>query len=110
MPTLKEIFADMPKSFQRDAAGGLSAVICFDLTGEGGGVWCATINSGELQIAEGAGEAPNLTITSSAQDYIDISTGALNEQLAFMTGRLKAKGDMGLAMKLPRIFKRAKPT
>jgi putative sterol carrier protein len=108
MTTLKEIFTDMPKSFQKDAAAGLSAVICFDLTGEGGGTWCVAIKNSELQIAEGAGETPNLTITASAKDYIDVSTGALNEQLAFMTGRIKAKGDMALALKLPRIFKRAK--
>jgi putative sterol carrier protein len=47
-----------------------------------------------------------LTITVSAQDYIDISDGKLNEQLAFMTGKLTAKGDMSLAMKMPRMFKR----
>lgn len=108
MPTLKEIFEDMPKSFQRDAATTIEAVIQFSLTGEGGGTWCATIDKGELRVTEGASPAPSLTITASARDYIDISKGALNEQLAFMTGRLTAKGDLGLAMKLPRIFKRAR--
>jgi putative sterol carrier protein len=106
MPTVKELFERMPLTFQREAASGLHAVIQFDITGEGGGVWRAVIADGELRVLEGAVPDPNLTITVTAKDYVDISTGALNEQLAFMTGRLRAKGDLGLAMKLPRIFKR----
>ena len=106
MPTIKEIFDRMPQTFNRDAAVNLSAVIRFDITGDGGGTWCAAIEKGELRIVEGSHEAPDLTITVSAKDYLDISTGALNEQLAFMTGRITPKGDLLLAMKLPKIFQR----
>ena len=106
MPTVKEIFEQMPASFQPDAAAGLSAVIQFDITGEGGGTWRAIVEDGALRVVEGAIPYPQLTITASTPDYIAISTGALNEQLAFMTGRIRAKGDLRLAMKLPRIFKR----
>jgi putative sterol carrier protein len=106
MTTVKEIFEKMPASFQPDAAKGMNAVIQFDVTGDGGGKWYAAIEDGALRVVEAAHESPNLTITVSAQDYIDISDGKLNEQLAFMTGRLTAKGDTALAMRLPRIFKR----
>jgi putative sterol carrier protein len=34
-----------------------------------------------------------------------MSTGKLNPQLAFMTGKIKLKGDMALAMKMAQIFK-----
>jgi putative sterol carrier protein len=108
MTTVPEIFEKMPASFQRDAAVGMNVVIQFDISGEGGGKWIAAIENGELRVVEGAHEAPKLTISATAQDYIDISTGKLNEQLAFMTGRIKAKGDMLLAMKLPKIFKRSR--
>jgi putative sterol carrier protein len=106
MPTVKEIFERMPASFVEDAALELDVVIQFDITGDGGGKWYAAIEHGAIRVVEGASEAPNLTISATAADYIDISSGALNEQLAFMTGRIRAKGDLGLAMKLPRIFKR----
>ena len=106
MPTVKEIFEQMPASFQPDAAAGLNAVIQFEITGEGGGTWRAVLENGALRIVEGGVPAPELVITASAKDYVDISTGALNEQLAFMTGRIRAKGNTRLAMKLPRIFKR----
>lgn len=108
MTTLPEIFAAMPASFQRDAALDLDVVVQFDITGEGGGQWYAAIHKGELSVVEGSAPAPSITISAKAQDYIDISTGKLNEQLAFMTGRITAKGDLRLAMKLPKIFKRAR--
>jgi putative sterol carrier protein len=36
---------------------------------------------------------------------VDMSHGKLNGQMAFMTGKLKLKGDMGLAMRLATLFK-----
>ena len=106
MPTVKELFERMPASFQKEAAAGLDVAIQFDITGEAGGKWYSAIRDGALDVVEGAHQSPNLTITVAAQDYIDISTGKLNEQLAFMTGRITARGDTVLAMKLPRIFTR----
>jgi putative sterol carrier protein len=106
MPTLKEIFEAMPTAFHRPSAEALDVVIQFRITGEGGGDWTASIHHGELNVVEGTAERPNLTISATAKDYIDISTGALNEQLAFMTGRITARGDTLLAMKLPKIFRR----
>lgn len=106
MPTAKELFEKMPASFDAAAARNIDAVVQFELTGEGGGHWHAVIRRGELSVVEGIHPQPQLTITVSAKDYVDVSTGALNEQLAFMTGRLRAKGDTLLAMKLPQIFRR----
>lgn len=105
MNTIKEIFEAMPASFQKDAAVGLNVLILFDITGDGGGQWQVAINDGELSINEGGHESPTLTLTVTAQDYLDISNGELNAQLAFMTGRLRAAGDLRLAMKMPLLFK-----
>lgn len=105
METIKEIFESMPASFQKDAAADLNVSILFDITGEGGGQWLVAIQDGELSITEAGHEDPTLTLTVTAQDYLDISNGKLNPQLAFMTGRLKASGDMRLAMKMPQLFK-----
>ncbi len=104
--TVKEIFDGMPKTFIPAKAVGMNAVIQFDITGDGGGKWYASIVNGALEVLEGQHAAPQLTLSAKAQDYIDISTGKLNDQLAFMTGRIKAKGDLALAMKMAGIFKR----
>lgn len=106
MTTVREIFDGMPQTFLPEKAVGMNAVIQFDIAGEGGGQWHADIVNGALTVVEGLHEKPGVTLSASAQDYLDISTGKLNGQLAFMTGRLKAKGDLGLAMKMQSIFKR----
>ena len=48
--------------------------------------------------------SPNLTLTMSGQDWLDMSAGKLSGQMAFMSGKLKLKGDMGLAMKSGAMF------
>jgi len=104
MTTVRNIFDKMPDTFLKDKAVGLNAVIQFDITGDGGGQWYAAIANGELTVAEGRHESPQLTLSASAADYVDISTGKLNGQLAFMTGKLTATGNLGLAIKMNNIF------
>jgi putative sterol carrier protein len=64
------------------------------------------IKDGACNVAEGAHASPNMTMTMAAQDYVDMISGKLNGQMAFMSGKLKIAGDMGLAMKMQSLFKR----
>jgi putative sterol carrier protein len=105
MTTVREIFQNMPNTFLPEKAKGVNAVIQFDITGDGGGQWHAVVDDGKLTVLEGLHREPGVTLSASAQDYIDISTGKLNGQLAFMTGRLTAKGKLVLAMKMQSFFK-----
>lgn len=100
----KQVFDEMPKRLNKDAASGMNAVYQFDMTGEGGGKWYASIANDQCEVKEGTHPSPNITITSSAQDYLDIVNGKLNPQMAFMTGKLRIAGDMGLALKLQSLF------
>ena len=50
------------------------------------------------------GEDADCTITSSQETFERIVDGALNPTSAYMTGKLKIKGDMGAAMKLQKLF------
>ncbi len=103
---VKAIFSAMPANFNADAAKGMSSVIQFNLTGDGGGSWNVAIKEGACTVSEGAHASPNMTMTMAAQDYVDMITGKLNGQMAFMSGKLKIAGDMGLAMKMQSLFKR----
>jgi putative sterol carrier protein len=101
---VKAIFDGMAGSFQPDKAAGVNAVIQYDITGDGGGTWHAAIADGTCSVNEGAHDAPKMTITIDAQDWIDMISGSLDGQQAFMTGKLKIKGDMSLAMKMGQFF------
>lgn len=103
---VKEIFTMMPSTLNPDAAKGMSSVIQFKLTGDGGGDWHVAIKDGKAEVTAGTHASPNMTMTMAASDYVDMTTGKLNGQMAFMSGKLKIAGDMGLAMKLQSLFKR----
>lgn len=103
---VKEIFNAMPANLNADAAKGMNAVIQFNLTGDGGGNYYVTIKDGTCTVTEGTHQSPNMTMTMAAQDYVDMINGKLNGQMAFMSGKLKIAGDMGLAMKMQSLFKR----
>jgi putative sterol carrier protein len=103
---VKEIFGAMPGQLNADAAKGMNSVIQFNLTGDGGGEYNVAIKDGACSVNQGAHASPNMTMTMAAQDYVDMITGKLNGQMAFMSGKLKIAGDMGLAMKMQSLFKR----
>src|SRR3979490_965169 len=104
MPTLKETFDAMGPRFKPDRAAGTNAVIQYDIGGDGGGTWHAVIKDGTCTVNSGPAPAADLTITMSSPDWLDMIGGKLNGQMAFMSGKLKLKGDMGLAMKLGSLF------
>jgi putative sterol carrier protein len=104
MPTVRETFDAMPGRFRADKATGTNAVIQYDVSGEGGGTWHAVIKDGTCAVNQGPATNPNLTLTISAQDWLDMLSGKQQGQMLFMSGKLKVKGDMGLAMKLGSMF------
>ena len=104
MATVKETFEAMTTKFRADKAAGTSATVQYDVSGEGGGTWHAVIKDGACAVTEGAAPSPNLTLQISAQDWLDMTSGKQSGQMLFMSGKLKVKGDMGLAMKLGSMF------
>ena len=104
MPTVRESFEAMPSRFRADKAAGTNATIQYDIGGDGGGTWNAVIKDGTCTVNQGAATNPNLTLSISAQDWIDMLSGKQSGQMLFMSGKLKVKGDMGLAMKLGSMF------
>ncbi len=104
MPTVKETFDLMPTKFKAASAAGVNKTIQYDISGDGGGTWHAVIKDGTCTVNSGPAAAADLTITMSSQDWLDMVGGKLSGQMAFMSGKLKLKGDMGLAMKLGSIF------
>jgi putative sterol carrier protein len=104
--TPADIFKEMPNQLDANAAKGVNATIQFNLSGDNGGQWYVAIKDGKAEVSEGTAPSANMTMTMAAQDYVDMTMGKLNGQMAFMSGKLKISGDMGLAMKMQTLFKR----
>jgi putative sterol carrier protein len=62
------------------------------------------INGGQAETGAGATDNPNMTLKAAADDWAAVYNGELNAMTAFMNGKLKIQGDMGLAMKLQTII------
>ncbi|MFM9946681.1 MAG: SCP2 sterol-binding domain-containing protein [Saprospiraceae bacterium] len=45
------------------------------------------------------------TVTVSLADLEGVMNGSINPMMAFMTGKIKVKGDMGVVMKLQGLLK-----
>ncbi len=102
--TLTETLQTMMANFNPALAKGVNAVIQLNATGDGGGNYALAIADGKLDVKEGVVEQPTVTINVSAQDWIDIIGGRLDPTKAFMSGKLRIAGDLGLMMRFQRMF------
>jgi putative sterol carrier protein len=106
VPTVTEIFNEINSRLADPAKVGVTkATYRFDLSGEEGGEYHIVLDDGKGDAGAGAPENPNTTIQMAASDFVDLSTGKLDPTMAFMTGKLKVKGDMGLALKLQSLLR-----
>lgn len=84
---------------------GMKAVYQFVIGGADPGVYYLSIADGKGTVVEGQHPSPNITLTLASGDFADMLNGKLDGTTAFMTGKLKIKGDMGLAIKLQSLIK-----
>ena len=102
----QEVFDAIPGMVDADTIKGVNAQIQFDLSGDAGGQWVVTVTDGQVTTAQGTTPNPNVTASLSAADFVSMVNGEMKPMNAFMTGKLKIKGDMALVMKLQGLFGR----
>jgi putative sterol carrier protein len=104
--TPADVFEEINKRLEANPAkaANMNAAYQFDLSGDDGGQYHIVLKDGKGEAGPGAPENPNITITMTASDFVDLSSGKLDGTMAFMSGKIKIKGDMGLAMKLQSVL------
>ena len=104
---LDEVFNRMPTLFRADRAGATQAVIHWNLTGGPGGAtdtYETVIENGACTVTNQPVREPKLAMTMDPLTFLKVVTGAGNPMMMFMTGKIKAKGDLGLAAQVAKLF------
>ncbi|HEX6723856.1 MAG TPA: SCP2 sterol-binding domain-containing protein [Gaiella sp.] len=99
--TVQEFFAQLPEKADPAKTAGMNNTYLFDV--EGVGQWTVAVDDGKVTVTEGASEA-DCTLSASEDTLVKIAKGEANPTTAYMTGKLKIKGDMGAALKLQKLF------
>ena len=102
--TPQDVFDAMRGSFQPAKAKGVHARYQWDLSGPNGGQWWIEVNDGTYKMGQGQIDHPNVTFRASDKDWVAICHDQLSGTWAYLTGRLKVRGDQGVARKLGEIF------
>lgn len=104
---INALMTEMPGTFVAESGKDLDVVLQFILTGEKSGEFYATIKNGTCTVTEGKHASPTTTFTAAGDDWLDLVAGKADGMSLFMQGKLSVDGDMGLAMRLQSLFKRA---
>jgi putative sterol carrier protein len=102
--TPQEVFDAMRGSFQPAKAKGVHVRYQWDLSGPNGGEWWIDVNDGNYKIGKGKISNPNVTFVAKDQDWVAICNNQLSGTWAYVTGRLKVRGDQNVARKLGEMF------
>ncbi|KAK7126105.1 hypothetical protein R3I93_021475 [Phoxinus phoxinus] len=102
---ISETFSIIKGILSPDIVKSTQGVYRFDLSGEHAGVWYIDLknNAGSA----GNGEPPvkaDVVMSLDSADFVKMFGGKLKPTMAFMSGKLKVKGDMGLAIKLEKMM------
>jgi NAD(P)H-dependent FMN reductase len=101
---LEEFLLLMSQGLNPLKAGGLRAVVQFEFSGQAEGVCHLAIDQGRAAGGLGPAPEPDLTVRAPFELWLDIQEGRADGQEAFISGRARAEGDLGLLLRLPQVF------
>lgn len=106
MSEVKQVLTDIDAALKEDPSYGedVNAIYQFDITDEEPGIYQLILKDDKSYTTEGEEEEPDCTLQLAADDFTQLANGELNGTQAFMSGKLKIKGNMGLALKLQSIL------
>ena len=99
--TISEFFTSLPAKVDPGRTAGMNNAYVFAI--DGAGTWTVKVTDGGVTVDEGD-TGGDCTISTSAATFDQIVKGEKSPTSAYMTGKLKIKGDMGAAMKLQKLF------
>lgn len=95
----------LKKLVSADLVKQINGVYAFQISDASPADWYLDLKNGNGKLDSGAFDGKvNCTLTMKSDSFNKMISGSLKPTTAFMTGKLKIKGDMGLAMKLEKLM------
>lgn len=102
--SVADFFSGLKERVDPSKVAGINATYQFKISGDNGGDWKIAVKDGHVDVEQGEADSPDITISASDADWLEIVNGTLNPTTAFLTGRVKIQGDPSLALKLQSLM------
>ncbi|KAF5285561.1 hypothetical protein FQR65_LT13195 [Abscondita terminalis] len=103
------IFKSFESQFNAETIEKFKCIYQFNLSGEQAGSWFLNLKTAPGSWGMGESPAsPDIILSMDSKHFFSIFSGKLKPTAAFMTGKLKIKGDMKMAMKLDKFLSNLK--
>ncbi|MGE8203478.1 SCP2 sterol-binding domain-containing protein [Heyndrickxia sp. NPDC080065] len=96
---IEKMLNDNPNPFKE-----LNAIYQFDLLGDDGGTYQLVFANGTAEILRENFLEPKCTLQMKGSDFKEFLQGNMNSAAAFIMGKLKVQGSLGLALKLENLL------
>jgi putative sterol carrier protein len=106
--SVAKVIEKLPSRFVAANAKDVTATFQFVLEDEQD--FYISIADEKCNIGEGEHPDPNLTLIMDAETMVEVITGKKDGMSAFMSGKLRAEGNVILATQLGKLFSREKQT
>ena len=100
---LESFFAEIPARAASKDLSGVRATYAFVVV-DGGKSWTVRIEGQNVTVRDGAEEDADCTISASEETFTRLLDHKLGVMSAYMSGKLKLSGDLGMAMQLNKLI------
>ena len=103
-----KVFEVVGKMVTDDIKKDINAVMSFVISGEN---WFVDAGAERpLNVSRGETQNPDVTFITDEKTFLKMAKGETKAANAFMTGKLKVKGNLAIAMKAEKVFKALRPS
>jgi putative sterol carrier protein len=95
--TAREFFESLESRLNASGPGDITGVYRFDISGAGS--WRVDLANGKAEVTE-SNEGGDCVVSMNENVFLRVLSGDQNPMTAFLMGKIRVDGDMGMVMRL----------
>ena len=106
MKSVAQVMHKLASKFQPEAAAGLETVFQIQIEDGEAQPYSIEVRDQQCQVIQQQHPDPDVTLIMASDTFVEIISGDLGGTSAFLSGRLRAEGNVILATQLAKLFRR----